>query len=551
MADLAAKWGGTVEIDWADDLGWAHPLSDVSERVARLRFRWGGAERSNPQRPIVDFGVGRLVLAGDEFIPGRVEGLSAGVLHRRHRCRITPPDQAAIHCWARFDARTADTGRTAGFALEGLEVEDLAEIIDITQPTEGLRSDQAQWHDWVAQHLSLDIPLTVRAPVRAYDAFSFRGRRGEFISQVAQTLTALPVAGRAGSLRMHDPTMPTGSPPVIDAAGVAVLDAVPRLDTAHIRNRITETVTAPVMQAVTDRTDEEVMHAPDPPAALPVSWTGTVQLVGAGAISDVAVTLDRLEVRVATRFFGRRASGGWQFRVVEFGWAGVAAGSSRATVVESDGTATVTVTPQTGALTTGTFSQTWTATGQVEVLTIGAWSRVAPASAERLLSGTLTALTARRTAVYGARATVTVRWRTTEPQSGGDTLITVDDPASIAAWGVRPLVFPDWLLFTSEEQARSATLPVVARLGRPRRLHRVTVALPQPTPEGAAVVAAEPGDYRRVRLADRARRVDIDATCMVLGCEVRVVRGQRGEMDLLLVESGGRAYSSAYSAGYA
>ena len=274
MADLAAVWDGTVEIDWSDSGLFDHAASDVTEALRGLRFRWGAAERSNPERPVVDFGGGSLRLVGERYILGLSAVLSAAQLQRRHLLRVSVPGWAPILGRCSLDVRRSTADRVSQFVLEGLGREDVSAELDVVQPTEGVLSDSVEFGAWVEAHVGLVVPI--RAAVRAYDRFRFEGRRGELVSTLAVTLAAMPVAGRGGSLRLRDPTMPTAAPVVLGSGVLAVAAASSRLDVAHVRNQVNTVLDVP---ATHTGVATVTVDAPDPAGS-------SARVVGEAAVWD-------------------------------------------------------------------------------------------------------------------------------------------------------------------------------------------------------------------------------------------------------------------------
>ena len=215
-------------------------------------------------------------------------------------------------------------------------------------------------------------------------------------------------------------------------------------------------------------------------------------------------------------------------------------GTSSASVTE-DGTgiATVTVNTRDDITTAGTFTLRWTdGTTMTQDLAPLGWSTRSAADAMSESVGL-----ADLAYVFGLRAEVTITFDLVVP-------ITVENAASVAAWGPRPLPLPQWLRYTDAATATAALQPIVDALGEPRRIHSIELAVPQAETGDNAVLDVEPGDYRRITVTDRRLPTNIDAICMVLSAELRVSARQRGAFGLVCIESGGRAYSDGYAPGY-
>ena len=110
--------------------------------------------------------------------------------------------------------------------------------------------------------------------------------------------------------------------------------------------------------------------------------------------------------------------------------------------------------------------------------------------------------------------------------------------------------FPDWLLYTDVAEAEAALQPVVDSLGKPRRLHVIDVAVPQAGDVADSMLDVEPGDYRRVTVADARLPTAVDAVCMLLSAELLVNPALRGTLRHVWIESGGGSYSDGYSDAY-
>ena len=778
MTDLWSVWGGTVEVDWSDSGLYDHSVSDVSEGLSGLRFRWGAAERSNPDRPIVDYGRGMMRLVGDQYVLGVSEMLSAVELQSRHLMRITPPNWALpIEARCTFDIGRSTAGRSSTFQLEGLGVENLTSDLDVVQPTVGVLSDSSEFVSWMLTQLGLSM-LSVRSARRIYDRFRFVGRRGELVSQLAATLSTLPVPGRGGALRLHDPSMPTSSPGEISGTSVAVLASSSRLDVAHVRNQIS------IGSGDTSDTSEQAavrVVQIDAPAVLgpagEISRTVTVW-DGTGRIVRAVASVDGLERLVPDEIVPDPDSDGRWLVVDEVGddlWrinpddpsgdlglvgalptgltssGGIGYGDGRWLVVDDSGNELWRINPDdpddtsgdfglvgtlptglttprgigygdgrwlvvddvgdelwrinpddpddtsgdyglVGALPTGLTSPGGIGYGDGRWLVVdasgnelwrinpddpddtsgdyglvgalptgltvprgigygdGRWLVVSGVAGNKLwwinpddpddtsgdfgLVGTLptgligasgisigpgwlastftwqtqTADTADETStatatpadddtvavvvdvrdnilttgpvtlttptgtqdhtprgwsdrntteattnpvsdpselasIFGLRATITVAFDVTVP-------VTVTNQASIDVWGPRPLHISDWLRHTDTATAEAALQPIIDYLGQPRRLHTIDIAIPQPDAALDALIDTEPGNYHHIIIGDMRLPTSINTVGMVMACELTVTAAQRAALRLLLIESGGRAYSDAYSAGY-
>ena len=777
MADLASVWGGLVEIDWSDSGLYDHAASDVSDALGGLRFRWGGSERSNPERPIVDYGGGVLRLTGDRYSLGVSTVLTTAEIQQRHLIRITPPDLSPILGRCTFDNRQASAERSSQFALEGLETAKVSAELDVLQPTVGIKSDSQAFADWVAVQFDL-ASVDIGAAVRTYDRFRFTGRRGELISQLATTLTAMATAGRDGTLRLHDPTMAPATPDSIDGASLAVTAATSRLDTAHIRNQIAIILGATLDQEVSGVVEVAAPAVLDPGAEI----VGRVTVWDdAGTVIAATVEVDSIERRVpdeistdtlagvvsqwlctqGTRQLWRinpddpsdesgdyglignmpaalQAArgigyGDGRWLVVDlFGdslWrinpddpddtsgdyglvgdlptglgsvTGIGYGDGQWLAVDNNGDELWRINPDdpddtsgdyglVGDLPTGItapqgigygdgqwlvvnqraniigelwrinpddpsdesgdyglvgtmpmdasrqpisigygdgkwlvsdglFDELWRinpddpsdftapyglvgdfpsavmfpggisysptekwkvdsfqweaedvdAAGEVTVasatvddtgiatVTVDTRDNIitaappltmrwtspfgsAAASQDHAVRGWSTRSAALAMSefvdhqhdlayVFGLRATVTITFDVDVPTD-------VENTSSIAAWGPRPLPLPDWLHYLTITAAQAVLQPIVDAFGEPRRLHTITLAVPQVDATDNATIDVDPGDYRRIIVADTRLPTNIDSVCMILAAELIVNRAQEGSLRLVCIES--------------
>ena len=351
----------------------------------------------------------------------------------------------------------------------------------------------------------------------------------------------------------------------IDSARLAVVSAISRLDTAHIRNQITEVVNVPVTAGTSTTHDVSATFQIDAPATLDsdAELSGTIQLTGEGTISNVTVTLDKLERRVPVSFVRAELDADRNYsRVVSFEWhdqsltfAGM---TSAATVTESGGVASVVVDVRANVTTAGALRVRYSNYGAVSMplLTLHGWAEITASAAQQggedapLIGGSVFGATSPIARVFGLRATVTVSYTLTTMSSGGDVTVTVVNDESVTDWGPRPLPFPDWLLYTDVAEAEAALQPIVDRLGKPRRLHTITLAIPQTNDQNNAATNIEPGDYRHLTIKDRRLPTNINAICMALACELTINARQQGALTVVFIESGARAYSAGYDAGY-
>ncbi|MCY4058454.1 MAG: hypothetical protein OXG44_10675 [Gammaproteobacteria bacterium] len=106
---------------------------------------------------------------------------------------------------------------------------------------------------------------------------------------------------------------------------------------------------------------------------------------------------------------------------------------------------------------------------------------------------------------------------------------TVDNPVSIAEWGLRTLDLPDFVSTNATALIRSR----LNNLAQPRYLHDVELDAGLPANQ-----TLNPGDFVNARIVDAARQVNINAVCLVLHASYRLNRLASPVKHLVLVESG-------------
>ena len=541
--DLSVLWGGRMLVDWDDDGRYAHPASDVTDYLRGLKYLWGCAERSNPDRPVPKFGSGSATLIGERFIEGLSSVLSTDQIVSRHDFTITLPNSARpIRGRIRKDFGRAQSRRGSMFTMEGLRSEDQTEELTETQPTMDVTSDQQSFLDWAAARCNV-AALIVRAAITTFGVFTFTGRRGKFVSQLAQALAALPCPDRSGGLRLHDPSMAPARVERVDGSVYAVEAASARVDINHLRNSarvVYANVGANARTAAgsTTRGGSGLRGSHDsivlPSVTLMVPNSG-------GVLSDVSVDVT-YAVRVPLHFTyaGMGTPSSWQ-------WIDVPAdfnNSNEPDPIASINGHEVTVSqtlpstwPGGAPFTAAPGRNLWnvppfqyTSQGQDDPITVSG------VAMWRSFNNYIWCPEVRASYVISVTETVTV-----------ESVLTAADAASRQRWGHRPLAFPPWLRPTDNSRLNA----IVASLSEPRQLHTLTYAMPQATDaQTAAVADTEPGDWRHIVVRDRRLPTAVNSISMVMNCELRIDRRQRATVRHLYIDSGGGAYSDAYSEGY-
>lgn len=232
--------GLRFEVDWARDGMFAHPFSDVTNAWWRAHYEYGSARRSNPQRPTVLAGRGRLSLIGEEFVPGRSTVFTEEELRMRYMIRVTYFSVllfTAFMADIRHEPNLARGGTVVSWRLEGqLEQQGRTRQV-VEQAAADAAADDVAVLDLLREAYGLDAAdLTSSIQPTELGQYNFSGAAAQYASQFALVAGALPTAGPDGDLSLVDPNIRPATYPTFRMTDYTILDAASEFDIEQLRN---------------------------------------------------------------------------------------------------------------------------------------------------------------------------------------------------------------------------------------------------------------------------------------------------------------------------
>lgn len=447
--------------------------TDVTGLLVSFAAPHGGSTAA-VERPLADPADGHVTL----------EVTDTATRTGRYLLTVTSDGHEFWEGWM-SEPRLVDARRRTRWRLTGRSAETLARQSDVSRPAGSALAT-------IAAIATVDTTGLVDRRHRQINA---QRSAGEMLSLLAGALNAELVERRDGALRAasRSPASRAGATPIAAATMFVAVD-VESFDAANrIRNRvvvqtagtlITPDVAAVLTSAATRNTPRSARNGAT------IRQTITFDLPDDGrTYSDIAVDLTGAEIT-----WRKDAAGGGRFTATSE----IAGVCTLSTPTVSGRTVTVTVTIPADQPRARAFYTDLPSTSALRGNSTnpsGFWWY--PGSTTGTVHERLTSYLAERIE-FTARLQATASGDLTPAQFS-----TVIDSESIAAWGVRELRRPDWLIETVA--SGEALLAALAEL---RRTHEFTLPLQQPTAalsQRAATLDA--GDYATLTMIDAVRGV--------------------------------------------
>ncbi|MXZ01358.1 hypothetical protein F4Y93_12210, partial [Candidatus Poribacteria bacterium] len=482
-----------VEVSW-DGAAW----SDVTDRLRSWRSGHGGTPRGNPDRPFIMAASGTMVLTERPTAPPS----------SRYRIRMTFMDAVVWSGWAQEPQELPWPPTDTSWRLVSGNADAMARTVDI----DAAAGTAAALFDLDAVEAVIGDVETTGLAARQLQAVEYNGPLGRFLSQAALAASAELLENRTGAVVAANAHLQTAP-----ATSIPLTVRIIRIDTRRLANRIRNSIVVEIAGLHSQQTS----HAHNATTTGELSLKYDIPVTGpAGAThTNWAVEVTSIEeLRTSTVYETYASQGardtGWRPPANVTEWVDISGDGATATAgAEQNGSlpVTVTVPAPTG------YGYLWLRgrplRNTIYIPGIGSvsigyvWTETTRQTRTQTNRGRL-------------RLTLTLTSRVSGGEAGSQT-VRINNAASIATWGERPLEMPGWLLPSSASAAQTAVAALLAGLADIRSEHTATFALSHPQAN-----RADCGDYVHLRAQDPGRGVDVNDYCVVIGRAITWTPGE-------------------------